>query len=204
MGLFGFGNRYKKLKRADIVDAIVKLQQEEDSLEEKILSSSSEVKALTERGIAEKDSDLRLFLAKKINRIKEEKQADIKRATYIAYNIKMLGRLKDALDDKEFFNISADVPLNKLLADQKGLARFLNKALGTRVKAESVLTEADDTFGEIMDSYEENERIYGVAQSDDELLSVFETADMLDVGQDKSASESENTEKPSQEGQTDK
>ena len=39
MGLFGFGNRYKKLKRADIVDAIVKLQQEEDSLEEKILSS---------------------------------------------------------------------------------------------------------------------------------------------------------------------
>lgn len=204
MGLFGFGNRYKKLKRADIVDAIVKLQQEEDSLEEKILSSSSEVKALTERGIAEKDPDLRLFLAKKINRIKEEKQADIKRATYIAYNIKMLGRLKDALDDKEFFNISADVPLNKLLADQKGLARFLNKALGTRVKAESVLTEADDTFGEIMDAYEENERIYGVAQSDDELLSVFETADMLDVGQDKSASESENTEKPSQEGQTDK
>ena len=204
MGLFGFGNRYKKLKRADIVDAIVKLQQEEDSLEEKILSSSSEVKALTERGIAETDPDLRLFLAKKINRIKEEKQADIKRATYIAYNIKMLGRLKDALDDKEFFNISADVPLNKLLADQKGLARFLNKALGTRVKAESVLTEADETFGEIMDSYEENERIYGVAQSDDELLSVFETADMLDVGQDKSASENENTEKPSQEGQTDK
>ena len=204
MGLFGFGNRYKKLKRADIVDAIVKLQQEEDSLEEKILSSSSEVKALTERGIAEKAPDLRLVLAKKINRIKEEKQADIKRATYIAYNIKMLGRLKDALDDKEFFNISADVPLNKLLADQKGLARFLNKALGTRVKAESVLTEADDTFGEIMDAYEENERIYGVAQSDDELLSVFETADMLDIGQDKSASESENTEKPSQEGQTDK
>ena len=66
------------------------------------------------------------------------------------------------------------------------------------------MTEADDTFGEIMDAYEENERIYGVAQSDDELLSVFETADMLDIGQDKSASESENTEKPSQEGQTDK
>lgn len=191
MGLFGlFKSRYNKLKRADVVDAIVKLQEEEAKLEERIMEASAEIKQLTQKGKEEKDHDVRVFLAKKINRIKEERQDNIKRATFIAYNVKLMNKLKSAIDDKEFFDAKSSVPLNQLLADQKGLARFLNQALGTRVKAEQVLTDADDTFVEIMESYDENERIYGVSDSDDELLAVFETADMLGSADGESADKS--------------
>lgn len=191
MGLFGlFKSRYNKLKRADVVDAIVKLQEEEAKLEERIMEASAEIKQLTQKGKEEKDHDVRVFLAKKINRVKEERQDNIKRATFIAYNVKLMNKLKSAIDDKEFFDAKSSVPLNQLLADQKGLARFLNQALGTRVKAEQVLTDADDTFVEIMESYDENERIYGVSDSDDELLAVFETADMLGSADGESADKS--------------
>ena len=191
MGLFGlFKSRYNKLKRADVVDAIVKLQEEEAKLEERIMEASAEIKQLTQKGKEEKDHDVRVFLAKKINRVKEERQDNIKRATFIAYNVKLMNKLKSAIDDKEFFDAKSSVPLNQLLADQKGLARFLNQALGTRVKAEQVLTDADDTFVEIMESYDENERIYGVSDSDDELLTVFETADMLGSADGESADKS--------------
>ena len=191
MGLFGlFKSRYNKLKRADVVDAMVKLPEEEAKLEERIMEASAEIKQLTQKGKEEKDHDVRVFLAKKINRVKEERQDNIKRATFIAYNVKLMNKLKSAIDDKEFFDAKSSVPLNQLLADQKGLARFLNQALGTRVKAEQVLTDADDTFVEIMESYDENERIYGVSDSDDELLAVFETADMLGSADGESADKS--------------
>ena len=41
--------------------------------------------------------------------------------------------------------------------------------------AERVLTEADDTFKMIEESYTPNSAIYGSNSNDDELLAVFET-----------------------------
>ena len=52
-----------------------------------------------------------------------------------------------------------------------------NKALNTKVMAEDVLTEADDTFAEIKGLYEENDKIYGVNSSDDDILALMETGD---------------------------
>ena len=64
--------------------------------------------------------------------------------------------------------------LGNLLGDQKGLAKFLNKTLNTRVAAENVLTEADETFKQVEEMYDKNESIYGMNSNDDELLAVFE------------------------------
>ena len=57
----------------------------------------------------------------------------------------------------------------------------MNKALNTRVRSEQVLTDADDTWNEVQSGYEENERIYGVNEHDDELLAMFETGEQLDA-----------------------
>ena len=95
------------------------------------------------------------------------------------YNIQLLEKLKRAIDDNQFFSKSSKTPLNQLLADQKGLAVFLNKALNTRINAEQVLTEADETFKTIEDSYVVNDEIYGEKKADAELLAIFETDDML-------------------------
>ena len=55
------------------------------------------------------------------------------------------------------------------------LGKFLNKALNTKVLAEDVLTNADETFTEVQGLYEENQKIYGVNKSDDDILALMET-----------------------------
>lgn len=174
-----FKGKYDRIKREEVVDAIVKLQSEEAQVEERVRDARAQIEALMAQGREEKDIQMRLFLAKKINYLKEEQKQNMQRATYLLYNVQLLNRLKSAIDDKQFFSNSMGAPLNSLLADQRALAQFLNKALNTRVAAENVLTEADETFNDVLSAYEENEKIYGVNKSDDELLAVFETGDAL-------------------------
>lgn len=174
-----FKGKYDRIKREEVVDAIVKLQSEETQVEERVRDARAQIEALMAQGREEKDMQMRLFLAKKINYLKEEQKQNMQRATYLLYNVQLLNRLKSAIDDKQFFSNSMGAPLNSLLADQRALAQFLNKALNTRVAAENVLTEADETFNDVLSAYEENEKIYGVNKSDDELLAVFETGDAL-------------------------
>ncbi|MCD7729425.1 MAG: hypothetical protein LUI60_05880, partial [Clostridia bacterium] len=107
-------------------------------------------------------------------------EADVQRGMYILYNMKLLRKLKNTIDDNNFFIKTGNASLGNLLSDQKGLAAFLNKALNTKVKSEQVLTDADDTWREVQSSYTENERIYGVGEHDDELLAMFETQEQLD------------------------
>ncbi len=181
MGLFDIfkRNKFDKLKREDVVDSILSLEKELGAIEDSIFSSKDKIDQMMARGKAEKDPDMRMFYAKKINTIKSERKTNIQRASYLTYNIQLLEKLKRAIDDNQFFANNSKMPLNQLLADQKQLAVFLNKALNTRVEAENVLTEADETFRTIEESYVENEEIYGVKQADNDLLAVFETDDML-------------------------
>ena len=179
--MWPFKSKYDKLKREDVVDAICSLEKQEDDLEEAISSRAREIEELLAKGRKETNRELKLFYAKKISSMREENQTDVKRAMYLMYNMKLLRKLKSTIDDNEFFIKTGKVSLGNLLADQKGLAQFLNKALNTKVRSEQVLTDADDTWNEIQSGYEENERIYGVNEQDDELLAMFETGEQLDA-----------------------
>ena len=179
--MWPFKSKYDKLKREDVVDAICSLEKQEDDLEEAISSRAREIEELLAKGRKETNRELKLFYAKKITSMREENQTDVKRAMYLMYNMKLLRKLKSTIDDNENINKTGKVSLGNLLADQKGLAQFLNKALNTKVRSEQVLTDADDTWNEIQSGYEENERIYGVNEQDDELLAMFETGEQLDA-----------------------
>ena len=179
--MWPFKSKYDKLKREDVVDAICSLEKQEDDLEEAISSRAREIEELLAKGRKETNRELKLFYAKKITSMREENQTDVKRAMYLMYNMKLLRKLKSTIDDNEFFIKTGKVSLGNLLADQKGLAQFLNKALNTKVRSEQVLTDADDTWNEIQSGYDENERIYGVNEQDDELLAMFETGEQLDA-----------------------
>ena len=179
MGLLSFF-RFHKLKREDVVESIVKLEKQQQEIEDGIVDKEAHIQELLAKGKKEKSQEIRLMYAKQINYLKEQKTRDAKRGMYLTYNINMMNKLKDAMEDKEFFKTSSNIPLNKLLADQKGLARYLNKALKTRIREEDVLTNADDTFNEVAAMYEDNETIYGAGQTDDQLLAMFEENDALE------------------------
>lgn len=177
--MWPFKKKYDKLTREEVVESICSLEKELSDIETDIMSSQGRVDALMAKGKAEKSNEMRVFYAKKVNSIKDERTRNIQRATYLMYNIQLLEKLKRAIDDNQFFSKSSKTPLNQLLADQKGLAVFLNKALNTRIDAEQILTEADETFKTIEESYVVNDEIYGEKKADTELLAIFETDDML-------------------------
>ena len=170
-------NKFAKLKREDVVDSICNLEKQESDLERSIADISKKIDELIAQGKKEKNKDTKLFLAKKITFLNDEKQSNIKKCMYLMYNIKLANRLKDAIDEKEFISGVGKTSIKDLLADQKGLARFLNEALNIKVNDEEILTQAENIFQDVKDSYIENETIYGVQQNDDELLAMFETAE---------------------------
>src|SRR5574344_2110548 len=142
-------NKYKKLKREEVVDSIIEMEKREQSFEDDIISKKSQIKDLMEKGRQDKDHDMRIFYAKKINNLQDDIKNIMQRNLYILYNIKLLNRLKDAIDDKQFIADVSGENLSDLLGDQKHLAQFLNGALQTKVKAEDILTGADDLFSEV-------------------------------------------------------
>ena len=157
--MWPFKSKYDKLKREDVVNAICNLEKQENDLEEAIEERARAIEELLQKGRRETNRELKLFYAKKITSMREENQTDVRRAMYLMYNTKLLKKLKNTIDDNEFFMRTGKVSLGNLLSDQKGLAQFLNKALNTKVRSEQVLTDADDTWNEVQSGYEENERI---------------------------------------------
>lgn len=174
-----FKNKFDKLNRDDVVDAICKLEKEMQNTESIIEEKQTQINSLMDKGRKEADTQLKLYYAKKINCLKSEREQDIRRVTYLMYNVQLLNKLKNSIDDNQFFKNTSKQSLGNLLSDQKGLAKFLNKALNTRVSAEDVLTSADETFKTIEDSYSGNETIYGKNSDDDALLAMFETANTV-------------------------
>ena len=190
MGLFK--SRYDKLTREEVVDAICKLEQESQEIEEGLGTKQKQIDDLMVKGKAEKSKEVKLFYAKKINSLKADREQSVQRAMYLMYNIRLLQKLKTAIDDNQFFKNTAKVSLGNLLADQKGLAKFLNKTLGTRIAAEDELTAADETFRSVEEAYEQNETIYGMNTQDDELLAMFETEEQVEAEQEMFAENPEN------------
>ena len=167
-------NKFKKLNREDLVNSICELERQERTIEAEIFQKQKEIDALMDKGKREKTDELKLFYAKKINHLKEEKENITQKGMYLLYNIRLMNKLKDAYDSNAFFKTQTKVPLSDLLADQKGLAKFLNKALETRIASEDVLTSADDLFTEIQAAYDKDENIYGMKKNDEDLLMMFE------------------------------
>ena len=182
--MWPFKSKYDKLTREEVVDSICKLEKEGQNIEDGLIEKQKQVDDLMIKGRKETDKQLKLYYAKKINALKAEREQDVQRAMYIMYNVQLLNKLKNAIDDNQFFKNTAKVSLGNLLGDQKGLAKFLNKTLNTRVAAEDVLTSADETFKDVEQTYERNQTIYGMNNNDDELLAMFETEETVAAEQE--------------------
>ena len=178
--MWPFKSKYDKLTREEVVSAICKLEQAAQEIEDGLATKQKQIDELMAKGKAEKSKDVKLFYAKKINALKTERENSVQRAMYLMYNVQLLQKLKTAIDDNQFFKNTSNVSLGNLLADQKGLAKFLNKTLGTRVAAEDVLTTADETFRAVEEAYEKNDTIYGMSSQDDALLAMFETEEQVE------------------------
>jgi hypothetical protein len=175
-----FGNKFNKLKREDIKNCLLSLQEQEEELDKGLETKKDDIDKLMERGKKETDRVMKLRYAKKINDLKAERESDLQRVMFVSYNIKLMNQLMVAVEDKNFIASVGKVPLNKMLKDQKSLAKFLNKSLNKKVKTEDIMTQADETFQDVKFAYEPNQTIFGTNKNDDELLAMFETEASLE------------------------
>lgn len=173
-------NKFKNLKREDLVNSICELERQERTVEAEVFQKIKEIDALMDKGKKEKNKDLQLFYAKKISHLNEEKQTCMERGMYLLYNIRLMNKLKEALDSNTFFKTQTKVPLSELLQDQKRLAKFLNQALETRIASEDVLTSADELFQEVQSAYDVSQPIYGIGKNEEDILTMFEKESQLE------------------------
>ena len=172
-------NKFKNLNREDLVNSICELERQERTVEAEVFQKEKEINALLDKGKKEKSKDLQLFYAKRISNLSEEKKSCMERGMYLLYNIRLMNKLKDAFDSNTFFKTQTKVPLSELLQDQKNLAKFLNKALETRIASEDVLTSADELFSEVQAAYETSESIYSVGKTEEDILTMFEKENQI-------------------------
>ena len=100
MGLFG--NKFNKIKRSDVVDTIISLEKQQQDILEQIENRNKTCDEYMKKGKLEKDTNMRMYYAKKISTMKKENLLDTKRLQFIDSNILSMQQLKNALDDKEF------------------------------------------------------------------------------------------------------
>ncbi len=188
MGIF---KRKNKINKEEVVSAIRELERQLDKVEDRIDSITEERKDMLRKGKLTKDQHKRLYLGKKIKYLDTEAKDKIDQAMLIMYNLQLSRQLKLAIENESFIENVGAVSVNKILNNPRQLAKFLNKALNRRVTHEQMLTEADDLFAEIKDNYDNPEQIYGVSEQDDQILSMFETEDIIEIEEEKAMAEEE-------------
>lgn len=180
MGLF---NRMKlnKIKRSEVVDTIVELTKKENELMTAKDENTKKIDALFNQGKNARDKQEQLLCAKQINVLKAENKSIMNNLMYITSNISALNQLKNAIDDKEFIKTNKNVALNKILTNTSDLSSFLKKINSQKMYNEEKMANTLDTFDEVNNLYEGNERIFGESQKDNELLAMFEYASIDDM-----------------------
>lgn len=164
------------IEKDQIIDAIITLEREEMYIETQIKSLSTEMKLMIECGEELKDNYDKVFLAKKIMILNEEKIRAIKRAMLLLYNLKLAKRLRDVMEENDLVKFMTNLSYYDCLKDQKELAIYLNNALQTKTRVEDILTDADDAFVEVEKMFLENDKIYQITElSEDKLLAMFES-----------------------------
>lgn len=179
MGLFN-RNKYDKIKRTDVVDAITELEKAQQKELQDIEDRNKEIDKYMLQGRKSRDRNLQLALAKRINMLKAENTNSAKRIQYLNGNIQALNQLKTALDDKEFLVNNSKLPLNKLFSDTNSLKKFLTSVNAKKMKQETNLGNVLEVFEDNEQDRVEDERIYGVNQNDDNLLAMFEEQNEFD------------------------
>ena len=148
------------LEKTELIDAICSLEREVSYIEEQIKKLSDDIQKLIISGQELKNNYEKIFVVKKISNLNDERTSLIKQGLYVLYNIKMATKLKDVMENNEIVKRISQMKFAVCMKDQKELAKFLNKSLGTKTAEENILTEADDVFASVESMYMENLKIY--------------------------------------------
>jgi hypothetical protein len=197
--MISFFNKYKKIDRKQVAERIVSYQTEIDETEKDILAASGEIKKLYALGAKEKDPQMRSILANKIMRSKRDIDTKMKRIKFLDYDVQVMEKLKQAIDDREFTKGKKNDPINKLLSRSKDLDDFLSQSAASRASLEGSLVNANNAFESVNEAFPGEEDIYDTKSEEKDIMAQFERSeDFADEAEPSPAVESSQEDEPKQ------
>ena len=189
------------MTREDINSAILDLYRQEEELEQALDENEAKVKELMEKGRTETSHQKKVLYAKKIQYLQEESKSICQRIMYLLYNTSLLQKLKVAVDENKFFLSSMNCSLNAMLSDQKGLSDFLYGVLANKNMAQDSLQTADEFFKSYEAEHELPDAIYGLGESEEQILAGFDAQQAIDETDTSPATAEESAPKQIAEGE---
>lgn len=175
--MFYLFNRFRKIKREDVTDQIIKYESELSAIEKEVYEFSANIDKLYEKGKKEKNIQVRELIADKIIQSKKSLSGKINRIKFLQYNINVLENLKTAIDDMEFSKERKNNQLNKILRHSKDLNDFLIRSNACRNQLENTLIEANHNFEEFESMRDFNNDIYDFKEEASDVMAQFEMDD---------------------------
>ncbi len=175
--MFYLFNRFRKIKREDVTDQIIKYESELSAIEKEVYEFGANIDKLYEKGKKEKNIQVRELIADKIIQSKKSLSGKINRIKFLQYNINVLENLKTAIDDMEFSKERKNNQLNKILRHSKDLNDFLIRSNACRNQLENTLIEANQTFEEFESMRDFNNDIYDFKEEASDVMAQFEMDD---------------------------
>lgn len=173
MGLFK-RNPLKNIKREDVVDAIIELEKKKDELQDDVFIREKQVSDKMHRGKSSKSLSEKKMLANEIIMLQRQVKAAQKRIIFIDKKIYVTEQVKLAIDDMEFANYNKKSPVGQMFKNNASLEKFLTNVVDAKTEADTELLEQIDMVDSIMNTYLEEDNLYGESEDLNNILSMME------------------------------
>ncbi len=173
MGLFK-RHPFKNVKREDVVDAIIELEKKKDELADDVFIREKQISDKMQRGKQSKSLSEKKLLANEIMMLQRHVRAAQKRIIFVDKKIYVTGQVKLAIDDMDFANYNKKSTVGKMFKNNASLEKFLSNVVDAKTEADSELLEQIDMVDGIMDTYLEEDNLYGESEDINNILSMME------------------------------
>ncbi len=186
MGLFK-RNPLKNIKREEVVDAIVELEKKKDELQDDVFIKEKQITQKLHRGKKSNSLSEKKMLANEILMLQRQVKASQKRIHFIDKKVYVTEQVKLAIDDMEFANYNRKSTLSKMFKSNTQLEKFLTNVVDAKSMADNELLEQIDLVDGIMNTYMEEDNLYGDTQEVNNILSMMEDDVEEEVSYEKEA-----------------
>lgn len=173
MGLFK-RHPFKNVKREEVVDAIIELEKKKDELSDDVFIREKQISDKMQRGKQSKSLSEKKLLANEIMMLQRQVKATQKRIIFVDKKIYVTGQVKLAIDDMDFANYNKKSSVGQMFKNNASLEKFLSNVVDAKTEADSELLEQIDMVDSIMDTYLEEDSLYGESEGVNNILSMME------------------------------
>ena len=150
------------------------IDEKKDELQDDVFIREKQVTDKMQRGKHSKSLSEKKMLANEIMMLQRQVKAAQKRIIFIDKKIYVTEQVKLAIDDMEFANYNKKSTVGQMFKNNASLEKFLTNVVDAKTEADTELLEQIDMVDSIMNTYLEEDNLYGESEDLNNILSMME------------------------------